>query len=421
MPQPREVVITGLGVVSPVGVGREAFWQALEAGTSGVDWLPETKGLDLPFRYAARIKDFDAKQYVQPRKTIKVMCPEIQSAYAAAAMAVEDGGLAKGAVDPDRMGVVLGSETLYGDLDELVECYRHCAPEGQFHMAKWGEFAFKDLFPLWMLKYLPNMAACHISIAHDARGPNNSIVEGGASSLLAVGEAAAAIERGHADAMLAGGSGSATAFSCMPFRGWEQLATWQGEPAAASRPFDARRTGLVPGAAAGVLLLEAREAAQARGAKILARLASWSSRYEPPVSRVQPGQRAIRQSIEAALALAKMRPADIGHVNAHACSSIAGDRAEAQAIAAALGDVPVTALKSYFGDCAAGSGAVELIGSVLGLVHGRVPRTLNYEEPDPECPVNVVAGSPAPVKQPTAIALNHSVTGQAAAVIIVRD
>ena len=132
MPQPREVVITGLGVVCPLGVGCEAFWEALEAGTSGVDWLPETscRGAELPFRYAARIKDFDAKQYVQPRKTIKVMCPEIQSAYAAAALAMQDGGLAKGAVEPERLGVVLGSEMLYGELDELDECYRHCSPDG---------------------------------------------------------------------------------------------------------------------------------------------------------------------------------------------------------------------------------------------------------------------------------------------------
>src|SRR5262249_40997745 len=138
---------------------------------------------------------------------------------------------------------------------------------------------------------------------------------------------------------------------------------------------------------------EARELAESRGAKILARVAGFASRFEPPPGPWEPRSgRAIRQSIEAALAAAKFRPAEIGHVNAHGESSLAPDRAEAQAIRAVLGDVPVTALKSYFGDCAAGSGAVELIGSVLALVHGRVPRTLNYETPDPECPVNVVAG-----------------------------
>jgi 3-oxoacyl-[acyl-carrier-protein] synthase II len=434
MPQLREVVVTGLGVVSPLGVGREAFWQALDAGTSGVDWLPETRALpageraQMPFRYAARIKNFDAKQFVQPRKTIKVMCPEIQSAYAAAAMAMQDGGLAKDAVAPERLGVVLGSEMLYGELTELNGCYRHCLGDspagaaGQFDVSRWGEFAFKDLFPLWMLKYLPNMAACHISIAHDARGPNNSIVEGGASSLLAISEAAAAIQRGHADAMLAGGSGSATAFSCMPFRGWQQLATWQGPPEQASRPFDARRTGIVPGEGAGVLLLEARDLAESRGAKVLARIAGWASRFEPPAGPWQPRSgRAIRQSIAAALAAARLRPEDVGHVSAHGESSLHADRSEAQAIRAELGEVPVTAMKSYFGDCAAGSGALELIGSVLGLVHGRVPRTLNYEQPDPECPVNVVAGAALPSEKPAAVALNQSLTGQAAAMVITRE
>ncbi len=422
MPLPREVVITGLGVVSPLGVGHEAFWQALEAGASGVDWLPETRGADSPFRYAARIKEFDAKLYVQPRKTIKVMCPEIQTAFAAAGMAVQHAQLAKGAVAPERMGVVLGSEMLYGELEELGDCYRHCVGEGEMRLERWGDYAFKDLFPLWMLKYLPNMAACHISIAHDARGPNNSIVEGGVSSLLAIGEAAAIIRRGQADVMLAGGSGSATAFSCMPFRGWEQLAKWRGEPAAASRPFETQRSGIVPGEGAGVLLLEARELAESRGANILARIAGFGSRFEAPPSPWQPRSgRAIRQAIEAALASAGLQPGDIGHVNAHGESSIAEDRAEAQAIRDALGDVPVTALKSYFGDCGAGSGAVELIGSVLALVHGRVPRTLNFDEPDPQCPVNVLAGGSQPVVQPTAIALNQSLTGQAAAVIVTRE
>src|SRR5215211_5488435 len=170
---------------------------------------------------------------------------------------------------------MLGSEMLYGELEELNECYRHCAELGKFELAQWGDFAFKDLFPLWMLKYLPNMAACHISIAHDARGPNNSIVEGGVSSLLAISEAAAVIERGHADAMLAGGSGSIAEFSCLPFRGWDHLTKWRGETAAASRPFDAGRSGIVAGDGAGVMLLEAREHAEQRGATILARVAGY--------------------------------------------------------------------------------------------------------------------------------------------------
>jgi 3-oxoacyl-[acyl-carrier-protein] synthase II len=419
---PRDVVITGLGVVCPIGIGVDAFWASLETGRSGVDWLEEMRGTESPFRYAARVKDFDAKQYVQPRKTIKVMCQEIQTAFAAASLAMVHAKLHKGAIAPERLGVVLGSETLYGDLDELIEVFRHCIIDGQFRSERWGEYAFKNLFPLWMLKYLPNMAACHISIAHDARGPNNSIVQGGASSLLAISEAAAAIERGHADAMLAGGSGSMASFSCLPFRGWNHLTRWQGVPHQASRPFDAQRSGVVPGEGAGILLLESREHAERRGAQILARVAGYASRFEPPGGAGAPRTgRAIGQSITAALAAAGMQPGDIGHVNAHGESSVEQDRLEAQAIRQTLGDVPVTALKSYFGDLSAGSGAIELVGSVLALVNNRVPPTLNYDQPDHACPVNVIHGAVQGGQKPSAIALNQSGTGQAAAVIIVRD
>jgi 3-oxoacyl-[acyl-carrier-protein] synthase II len=422
MSHPRDVVVTGLGVVCPLGVGTEAYWAALEAGHSGIDWIPEVRGENLPFRYSGRIKDFDPKQFVQPRKTIKVMCQEIQTAYAAAGMAMQQAGLAKGDIEPERLGVVLGSEMLFGDIEELREVYRHCASDGQFLAERWGDFAFKDLFPLWMLKYLPNMAACHISIAHDARGPNNSIVVGGVSSLLAISEAAAVIERGHADAMLAGGSGSLASFSCLPFRGWSHLSKWQGEPAAASRPFDIERSGIVPGEGAGVLLLEAREHAERRGANILARIAGCASRFEAPATTwSRRSGRAIAQSIRAALAAAKLQPAEIGHVNAHGESSREQDRLEAEAIRKTLGDVPVTALKSYFGDLAAGSGAVELIGSILALVHGHVPPTRNVAVADPACPIHLICGEWQTVDQPAAMALNQSNTGQAAAVVIVRD
>jgi 3-oxoacyl-[acyl-carrier-protein] synthase II len=269
-----------------------------------------------------------------------------------------------------------------------------------------------------MLKYLPNMAACHISIVHDARGPNNSIVQGGASSLLAVIEAATVIERGLADAMLAGGSGSLVQSSCLPFRGWDHLSNWPGAPAEAARPFDARRTGLVPGEGSAVLILESRAHAERRGAKVLASIAGYGRRHEP-IAKGQPARgTAIEHSIAAALQRANLQPQDIGHVNAHGESSPVHDAVEARAIASALGDVPVTAIKSYFGDLGAGSGAVELAASVLALASGNVPPTLNYLSPDPACPVHVIRGSPLPVDRPAAVVLNQSNTGQAAALVI---
>jgi 3-oxoacyl-[acyl-carrier-protein] synthase II len=418
MPTPPEVVITGLGVVSPLGIGREAFWSAMLAGTSGIDWLAEFQPSDLPFRFGARVKGFDAKQYVQPRKTIKVMCVEIQQAYAAAQLAMQDAGLAKGTIDPDRIGVVLGSEMLFGELPEVQDVIRSCMEDGEFNFDRWGVQAFKDQYPLWMLKYLPNMAACHISIALDARGPNNSIVEGGASSLLAVIEAVKVIERGQADAMLAGGGGSLVATSCTPFRGWEQLSKWAGPPAGASRPFDAQRTGIVPGEGAATLVLETRSSAEKRGAKILARIAGTARTFEPtPAGKALTGS-AIQRSITGALQAASLQPADVGHVNANGEGSITADAVEAQAIHRVLGDVPVTAIKSYFGDLGAGSGAVELLASVLAISEGCVPPTLNYETADPACPVNVIHGQPLATDKRVAVALNQSNTGQAAAVVL---
>jgi 3-oxoacyl-[acyl-carrier-protein] synthase II len=415
----REVVITGIGMVSPIGIGRDAFWAALDAGRSGIQLVPQlAETREVPFRLAGLFSDFDAKQYVQPRKTIKVMCREIQSAYAAAMIAMQDASLVKDQFDPQRMGVVLGSEMFFGDMDELLDTYRHSIHDGVFDAGDWTPNAMKDLFPLWMLKYLPNMPACHIGIVNDARGPNNTIVQGGTSSLLAIQEAAMAIERGHADVMLSGGTGAAITLSGALFRGWKHLTLWPGPPEEALKPFDRRRDGGLFGEGAGVIALESREHAEQRGAKILARIAGFASRYEPGTgNRVLTGS-AIRASIAAALKSASLAKSDIGHVNANAGSLIDDDRIEAQAIHAELGDVPVTAPKSYFGDLGASSGAVELIASVLAIQHGRVPRTLNYQEADPDCPVNVVRDASLPVDKKTALVLSENEFGGAAAIVL---
>jgi 3-oxoacyl-[acyl-carrier-protein] synthase II len=413
----RDIVITGVGVVSPIGIGREPFWAALESGTSGVSELPQFAGADLPFRLGGTIKNFEPKEYVQPRKTLKVMCKEIQTAFSAAVLAMQDAGLTKGAVDPDRLGVVLGSEMLYGELEEIADSYRHSIVEGKFRAADWVTHAMRDLFPLWMLKYLPNMAACHIGIANDARGPNNSIVQGGASSLLAVIEASYVLERGHADAMIAGGSGAPLSINALTFRPWDDFSKWQGPADRAPRPLDARRDGMVPGEGSACLVLETREHAERRGARILARIAGFASRFEKPPIRGG----ALASAMQGALAQAGVTRDCVAHVKAHAGGSVELDAVEAQAIRQTLGDVPVTAPKSFFGDLGAGSGAVELAACALALSQGRVPRTLNYEVPDPRCPVNVVHGESLASDKPAAVALNLSHTGQAAAVVLVRE
>ena len=418
MPQTREVVITGLGAVCPLGVGRDAVWASLEAGRSGVRPIPELAGVDVPFRFAGLIDGFEPKEYVQPRKTLKVMSSEIQAAYAAAVLAMQDAGLAKDAVAPDRLGVVLGSEMLYGELGELADAFRHCAVDGVFCHDRWAEHAMKDLFPLWMLKYLPNMAACHIGIANAACGPNNSIVEGGASSLLALLEAAQAIIRGHADVMIAGGSGSSVSISALSFRGADEISQWDGRPEETPRPFDVRRDGFVPGEGAGMYILESREHAEARGANILARLLGGSQLFEPARDGQERRGTAVAGTITRALSAAQLQPGDIGFVSAHATGSVTADAVEAKAIRRTLGDIPVTAFKSYCGDIGAGSGSVELVATILALQQGRVPPTRNYEQPDPKCPVNVICGEPLPLARRVAMVLNQSTTGQAAAAVL---
>ena len=411
-----EVVITGLGIVSPIGIGLEAFVDSLQQGRSGVAPLSPFAEAEMPFHIGARIRDFDGEKFVH-RKTLKVMSREIQAAYAAADLALKHAGLAKGSIDPDRLSVVLGSEMLYGKIEELVDAFRHCMDEHQFRFEKWGNAAMHDIFPLWMLKYLPNMAACHIGIAHDARGPNNTIMQGENSSLMALMEATSYIQRGLADVVLTGGAGSRISEAALPFRGPVDVSLSNADPTTVSRPFDADRTGMVNGEGAGVLVLESREHAQKRGARIWARVAGFASRSEAG-HRDQMTGLAIRNAIRGALQMAGMEPSALGHVNANGASTLRDDRLEAKAIQETLGDVPVTALKSYFGYLGAGSGAVELAASVWALNENAIPRTLNYDRPCPDCDVQVIHNEPLAGRAPVAIKLNHTPIGQAAAVII---
>ena len=236
--------------MSPLGIGTEAFWASLCQQRSGVNVLPAVAALDLPLRIGAAVQDFDAKQYVKPRKAFKVMSREIQMGFAAASMAVEHAGWQPGQLPPDRTGVLYASDMLYCEPTESVSAYGHCTENGKFHAEQWGGVFMSELYPLWMLMYLPNMVACHIGIAHDARGPNNTICQGEASSLFALIEAALIIERGHADVMITGGSSSPMTATSMLYRGMDQLSRRIDMPethAALSTPHATERsTGKVP-------------------------------------------------------------------------------------------------------------------------------------------------------------------------------
>lgn len=412
-----DVVITGVGIVSPIGIGADPFWSAMLEGRSGVRSLDLYAGSDLPPPLGGEVRDFDPNQFV-PRKQKKVMSRDIQLGFAAAELACRQAGVKPGVVDPERLGVIYGADMIAAELPELQDAFRSCLAGGNFEFPLWGQRVKDNLFPLWMLKYLPNMPACHIAIAQDARGPNNSITLSEVSSLAAISEAAQAIRRGQADLMIAGGA-SSRLHPCVWLRCTSyQVSSRTGDPTGACRPFDADRDGLVFGEGAGAFLLENRRHAEARGAGALARIAGMASTYEARRPGAPPSGDAIRRAIGSALAAAGLTASDVGHVNAHGIGTIVDDRVEAQAIRDTLGDVPVTAPKSYFGDLCAATGAVEMAASVLTFEKGLVPPTLNYRRPDPQCPIRVVAGEPVPLGRPAAVVLNHATAGQAAALVL---
>lgn len=418
MSELEEVVVTGMGVVCPIGIGPAAYWASLVEGRSGIRrqplYAPED---DLPVPFSGDVADFDPRQHVRPRKSLKVMNRDIQLAFAAADMACADAGFQRARPEPERLGVLFGADLPTCEIAEIEPAYRACMVDGRFDFARWGSAVARELYPLWMLKYLPNMPACQVAIAQEAHGPNNTITLAEASSLAALAEAVRVLQRGQADAMIVGGTGAVHPAMWTRFGGFPFSRHWD-DPAAACRPFDRRRDGLVWGEGAAAFILETRRSAEARHATLHGRILGFASRFESR-GRGQPLKgRAIRQSIAAALAHSGLKPGEIGHVNAHGLSTRDDDRIEAQAIRVTLGDVPVTAPKSFFGNASAGAGAVEMVASLLALQQGQVPFTLNYECPDPECPIDVVCGSMRTSRAPTAMLLNHCQHGRAVALVL---
>lgn len=378
---------------------------------------------------AAEIHDFDPKRHVANRKQLKVMCRDAQLGVAAAAMACEDAGIAIGAIDPDRFGVVLGADRICTAMPDCEPSYRVSIVDGRFDFRRFVIDGFAATFPLNFLKVLPNMIASHVSIAHDARGPCNTIHQSEASGLLAVAEAAHIIRRGTADVMLAGGASSQlNPFDCIRHCVMGNISRRQEDPAMAMRPFDADRDGQVWGEGAAAFILERREHAESRGATILARLLATASACDAPVSRngscsattASPRRtgdglrRAMRMAIDAAQGDVKK----LGHINAHGLSTLVDDQIESKAIDDVTPNVPVTAPKSYFGNLGAAGGAMEMAVSTLAMHTGIVPPSLNYCRPDPACPVRMIRGEPLAGANRAALVVNRTSAGQAVAVVL---
>jgi 3-oxoacyl-[acyl-carrier-protein] synthase II len=416
MPATSDIVITGMGCVTPIGIGRDGFWSGLSVGRCAIEVLHSGDGI--PAFPGAVLRNFDAKQYVTPRKALKVMTSELQTAYAASRLAWLDAGITDGHADPDRVGVLFGSETFCTELADLTDAVGACMVDGQFDVARWGTTFGKTIAPLWMLKNLPNMPACHVGIAVDARGPNNSIVLEEVSGLLALQEAAMIIARGAADMMVVGSTGSRSNPSRLLYSNPALCCRPEQADEVYCQPYDLARRGMVPGEGAGALVIESREHADRRGARILARLAGFSNRFAAPDEPLGGSRRSIHSAAKEALREAGIGSAQLAHVATQAFSHPVLDATEAQALQPLIQDTPVVGLSSYIGQLGGGGGIVELIGSLLALEHHTVLPTLGFSHPDPACPVRVLSQPETDVQARFALKLNFTPRGQAAAVVI---
>ncbi len=431
-PSTREVVITGIGIVSPIGIGVDAFWESLNSGRSGVHHCKLFPLTPSPDSIGGEVSDFteeSAKKGLlkDQRRNVKAMCREIQLGVASAALALKHGGVDLATVDHERLGVEFGANLMLSAPDILQESCAVCSdPPGsnKFEFNMWGQTGIPKLEPLWLLRYLPNMPACHISIAADARGPSNSLTMDDASANAVLGEARRVLLRGHADILITGTTGTTLhPIKTLHLGLWHDLARTPAEPERRCRPFELNRAGRVVGEGACTFILEDRAHAERRGAKIWGRLIGAGSSCVVSTTGVIGTRAALANAMRLAIRDAGLQPEQIGHINAHGLGTRETDIEEAKAILDVFGEdlgrrIPVTALKSFLGNSGAGSGMMELAGSLLGLIHGVIPHTLNYETPDPQCPLNIVSGKPLPTDNRIVLKINVTRMGQATASIV---
>ncbi|MFZ3062160.1 MAG: beta-ketoacyl-ACP synthase II [Actinomycetota bacterium] len=376
----RRVVVTGLGVVSPIGAGKEAFWKSLIAGISGVSTISFFDASAYPTQIAAEVKDFNPTDFIEPKESRR-MDRFSQFAVVAAGMALKDAGLSKESIDPDRAGVVIGSGI--GGLATLEEQHKLLLNQGP-----------RRVSPFLIPMMICNMAAGHVSIFYGLKGPNTCVVTACASGTHSIGDAFELIRRGSADVCVAGGAEAAiTPLSLAGFAAMKALSSRNSEPAKASRPFDSTRDGFVIGEGAGIVILEDLDSALARGAHIYAEVLGYGMSADAfhITAPNKEGDGAVR-AMKGALADADLAPETVDYINAHGTSTLYNDRIESLAIKKVFGQhayrMAVSSTKSMTGHLLGAAGGLEAVASVLAIDRGSIPPTINYEYPDPDCDLN---------------------------------
>ena len=421
-------VVTGLGMVSPIGIGMPAFLESLRSGRSGISNVTLFPGIAVPGGIGGEVKEFtdeSAKKVwlKEQRKWIKVMCREIAMGAASATLALNDSGLDLTAIDHRRLGVEFGANLMFFMPDGMADPCRACeTPEGEFQFPEWGTTGLAKMEPLWLLKYLPNMPACHIAIHADAQGPSNSLTMDEVSGNVAIIEALSVLRRGAADAMIVGTTGTRIhpTKSIHAFQ-WDQVGYDPENPGLSCKPFDSHRAGQVVGEGAASLILETPEHAAARGAKIHGRILAGTSSSVTDADGKPLIKQALVNSIRIALKLAGMQPSDIGHINAQGLGSTEGDQAEADAIHEVFGEyaskIPVTAYKGYYGNAGASGGSLDLSATFASLDDGVLYPVLGCQTPDPRCKLDIVCGEPRKITNKNFLKLTYTRRGQASAII----
>jgi len=382
----RRVVVTGVGVVSPLGTGNEKNWDALMKGQSGIAPITRYDASDLPTQIAGEVKDFNADDFIE-KKEQKKMDLFIQYSLAASEIAMQDSGLEITDENAERVGVLVGSGL--GGL-----------PTMEHYHDVMREKSYKRITPFFIPMLIINLAPGQISIRFGAKGPNLSTVSACATGTHSIGDAYHMIARGDVDAMIAGGTESTiTPLAMSGFNVMKALSTRNDDPTAASRPFDKGRDGFVMGEGAGIVILEDMELAKKRGAKIYAEVAGYgltSDAYH--LTAPAPEGEGAARCMKMALNKAGVNPEEVGYINAHGTSTPYNDMYETMAIKSVFGDhankLKISSTKSMTGHTLGAAGGLEAVYSLLAMERSVLPPTINYDEPDPDCDLDYIPNTP---------------------------
>ena len=423
----RRVVITGVGLVTPLGADRESVWKRLLAGESGVGYTTLFDASNFPTKISAKVRNWDVSDVGEDPEDWKYQCRHTRFAVGAAKKAVGDAGLQDARVDPARFGVYTGSgegPQDFGRFTDMIVAGLNGGPT--LDVGRFFRRGLEVLNPISELEQEPNVPAAHLASLFNAQGPNVNCLTACAASSQAIGEAVEIIRRGEADVMLAGGTHTMIhPFGVTGFNLLTALSTRNDEPARASRPFDRDRDGFVLGEGAGMVVLEELELAKARGANIYGEVVGYGSTADAfRITDTHPEGRGAISCMRMALADAGLGPEDIDYINAHGTSTKVNDSVETLAIKRTFGEhagkVPISSTKSMMGHLIAAAGATEMIICLLAIRDNVLPPTINYETPDPDCDLDYIPNTARETRCDVALSNSFGFGGQNIALICKR-